>query len=122
MKKTALILWAVAALCVISSVTLFIQGNAGAGAVGIVAAVVLFVVGLRKQQAAPVDKEAGRGRRASQEDRVYIEANGKKYHKDEKCSGMKAPKYITRKAAEKNGYEPCQKCAVYKDYLHVGLD
>lgn len=117
MKKTALILWAIAALCIISSVPLFVQGNFGPGALGAVAAVVLFVVGLRKQQAGATDKEAHAPRATAQDFRVYVETGGHKYHNSETCSGMKSPKYITRKAAERKGYEPCQKCAVYKsDY------
>lgn len=57
MKKTALILWIVAALFVVSSVPLFAQGNAAAGVCGIVIAAILFIIGLRKKNAAPAPKQ-----------------------------------------------------------------
>lgn len=56
MKKTALILWIVAALFLVSSVPLFTEGNIAAGVCGIVIAAVLFIVGLRKR-AAPAPKQ-----------------------------------------------------------------
>lgn len=57
MKKTALILWIVAALFAVSSVPLFVQGNAAAGVCGIVIAAILFIIGLRKKNAAPAPKQ-----------------------------------------------------------------
>lgn len=59
MKKTALILWIVAALFLVSSVPLFAQGNAAAGVCGIAIAVILFIIGLRKKNAAPAPKQEG---------------------------------------------------------------
>lgn len=57
MKKTALILWIVAALFLVSSLPLFTQGNAAAGVCGIVIAAILFIIGLRKKNAAPAPKK-----------------------------------------------------------------
>ena len=57
MKKATLILWIVAAVIVVSSVPLFVQGNIGAGVCGLVIAAILFVVGLRKKNAAPAPKQ-----------------------------------------------------------------
>lgn len=57
MKKSALILWIVAALFLVSSVPLFAQGNAAAGVCGIVIAAILFIIGLRKRNAAPAPKK-----------------------------------------------------------------
>lgn len=59
MKKTTLILWIVAAVIAVSSVPLFVQGNIGAGVCGLVIAAILFVVGLRKKNAAPAPKQKG---------------------------------------------------------------
>ncbi len=59
MKKTTLILWIVAAVIAVSSVPLFVQGNIGAGVCGLVIAAILFVVGLRKKNAAPAPKQEG---------------------------------------------------------------
>lgn len=50
MKKTAIILWIVAALFLICSIPQFIQGNAGAGVCGIVLAAVLGFVGYKKHE------------------------------------------------------------------------
>lgn len=49
-----------------------------------------------------------------QEHYVYIEADGKKYHNDPKCSGMKKPQYIPISKAKRMGKEPCKKCASYR--------
>ena len=57
MKKATLILWIVGALFLVSSVPLFTQGNAAAGACGVVIAAVLFFIGLRKKNAAPAPKQ-----------------------------------------------------------------
>lgn len=57
MKKTALILWIVAALFLVSSVPLFTEGNIAAGVCGIAIAAVLFIIGLRKRAAAAAPKE-----------------------------------------------------------------
>lgn len=59
MKKATLILWIVAAVFLISSVPLFTQGNAAAGACGIVIAAILFFIGFRKKNAAPAPKQEG---------------------------------------------------------------
>lgn len=59
MKKSTLILWIVAAVIVVSSAPLFVQGNVGAGVCGLVIAAILFVVGLRKKNAAPTPKQEG---------------------------------------------------------------
>jgi len=57
MKKTALILWIVAALFLVSSVPLFVEGNIAAGVCGIVIAAILFFIGLRKKQAVSAPKQ-----------------------------------------------------------------
>lgn len=46
--------------------------------------------------------------------KVYIEEGGKRYHRDEKCSGMKKPKYVTLEYARKKGYTECKKCMQIK--------
>lgn len=48
MKKTAIIFWIVAALFFACSIPLFLEGNAGAGACGIVIAAVLGFIGYKK--------------------------------------------------------------------------
>ena len=57
MRKTALILWIVAALFLLAAFPLFAQGDIAAGVCGLVIAAALFVVGLRKK-AAPPKQEA----------------------------------------------------------------
>lgn len=46
--------------------------------------------------------------------KVYIEEGGKRYHRDEKCSGMKNPKYVTLEYALMQGYTECKKCSRIK--------
>lgn len=57
MRKTVLILWGVGALFLISSISLFVEGDIGAGVCGIVIAAVLFFIGLRKKAARPEPKK-----------------------------------------------------------------
>ncbi len=82
MKKTAIILWIVAALFFVCSIPLFVEGNAGAGACGIVLAAVLCFIGYKKLQkqkqaeAAAVEKAAQASERAAQR-AEYEERHGK---------------------------------------------
>ena len=46
--------------------------------------------------------------------KVYIEEGGRRYHRNEKCSGMKKPKYVTLEYAKKHGYTECKKCMQIK--------
>lgn len=48
---------------------------------------------------------------------VWYVDTGKKFHKNKNCSKMKNPKQITRKEAERNGLEPCQKSKCYGKYF-----
>ena len=41
---------------------------------------------------------------------VWIPRTGKKYHSNQKCSGMKNPSYVTIEEAERRGFTPCKKC------------
>ena len=45
---------------------------------------------------------------------VYAEIDGKKYHNDPKCSGMKNPQYMPISKAKRMGKAACKKCATYK--------
>lgn len=114
MKKTALILWIVAALFLVSSVPLFTEGNIAAGACGIAIAAVLFLVGYRKKKggaASGGDTEAAAPLSDEKTYKVYVEKGGEKYHHKKECSGMKNPQYIPLKDALKKGYTECKKCS-----------
>ena len=41
---------------------------------------------------------------------VWIPRTGKKYHSNQKCSGMKNPSYVTIEEAKRLGFTPCKKC------------
>lgn len=56
-------------------------------------------------------QKAAEAQQPKAEAKVYI-ANSKSkiYHRRKTCSGMKKPKEITLKEAEKEGKRPCKKC------------
>jgi len=110
MKKTALILWIVAALFLVSSVPLFTEGNIAAGACGIAIAAVLFLVGYRKKGGNEQENGAAAPPFDKKTYKVYVEKGGKKYHYKQTCSGMKNPEYIPLEHALQKGYTECKKC------------
>ncbi len=117
MKKTTLILWIVAAVIAVSSVPLFVQGNIGAGVCGLVIAAVLGLIGWQKMQTAEAHgRQSDTFTPPSDEGtyKVYIETDGKKYHSDKACSGMRNPKYVPLAYALKKGYTECKKCSRLK--------
>lgn len=109
MKKKAIILWSVAALFLVCSIPLFVEGNLGAGVCGIVLAAALGFVGYRKSKAPAKAASGG----TEKESVVYVEANGTKYHLTPDCSGMKNAKLVPLSAAKKRGLTACKKCAPY---------
>lgn len=82
MKKTAIILWIVAALFFACSIPLFVEGNAGAGACGIVLAAVLGFIGYKKYQKhkqaeAAAEEESRRAAERAAQRSEYEERHGK---------------------------------------------
>ncbi len=60
---------------------------------------------------AKAKKSASATKKPQTEAKVYIASkSGKVYHSKKTCSGMKNPKEITLKEAEKKGKRPCKKC------------
>lgn len=56
-------------------------------------------------------QKAAEAQRPKVEAKVYIaNSKSKVYHSRKTCSGMKNPKEITLKEAEKEGKRPCKKC------------
>lgn len=60
---------------------------------------------------AKAKKAASATKKPQTEEKVYIASKSSKvYHSKKTCSGMKNPKEITLKEAEKKGKRPCKKC------------
>ena len=41
---------------------------------------------------------------------VWIPRTGQRYHRNQNCSGMKNPSYVTIEEAKRLGFTPCKKC------------
>lgn len=41
---------------------------------------------------------------------VWIPRTGKRYHRNDECSGMKEPREVTIQEAEDMGFTPCKNC------------
>jgi predicted lipid-binding transport protein (Tim44 family) len=139
MKKTAIILFVLAALFLVGAIVFLIANNIALFIVGLVIAVVLGILGYLqcKKHAAqaaqtPVADKAAKTAEAvetagaakaaevtetAEEPKaelpgthVYIDETGKKYHANDKCSGMSDPIDILKSDAEAKGYTACKKC------------
>ena len=126
------------ACCLIAAISLFAEGDIASGVCGLALAVVLGVFGFRKKTgikngisySGPQKDFTSQAEKhetphslphstAAQTSfagtyKVYIEEGGKRYHRDEKCSGMKNPKYVTLEYALMQGYTECKKCSRIK--------
>ena len=121
----------------IAAISLFAEGDIASGVCGLALAVVLGVIGFRKKRGEngisysgiPKDLTAQSEKRETPHSqqhstaaqtsfartyKVYIEEGGKRSHRDEKCSGMKNPKYVTLEYALMQGYTECKKCSRIK--------
>ena len=112
-KRIKIVLLVCAALFLLAAISLFAEGDIASGACGLVIAAVLGIVGFRKRQTAGTHsgQETPAPPSYAKTHKVYIEKGGKRYHSNEKCSGMKKPKYVTLENALKKGYTECKKCS-----------
>ena len=102
------------ACCLIAAISLFAEGDIASGVCGLALAAVLGVIGLRKRASGGKGVAPTTYADYAKTHKVYIEEGGKRYHRDEKCSGMKKPKYVTLEYARQNGYTECKKCHTIK--------
>ena len=48
--------------------------------------------------------------KSSSSEMVWIPRTGQRYHRNQSCSGMKNPSYVTIEEAIRRGFTPCKKC------------